>query len=62
MFLKFIGHKNVKTNIFRIQANNPIICGWFYVCRQSLIGYTSLFSPYDFSKNDNRILSYFKNE
>ena len=29
---------------------------------KTLIGYTSLFSPYDFQKNDDIILSGFKNE
>ena len=24
---RFIGHKNIKTNIFRIQANNSVMCG-----------------------------------
>ena len=27
--LKFIGYKNIKTNIFRIQAYNSIICRYF---------------------------------
>ena len=27
---KFIGHKNIKTNIFRVQANDSIKCG--YAC------------------------------
>ena len=27
--LKLIGNKNIKTNIFRIQANNSILCGYF---------------------------------
>ena len=26
---KFIGYKNIKTTIFRIQANNSIMCGYF---------------------------------
>ena len=26
---KVIGNKNIKTNIFRIQANDSIICGYF---------------------------------
>ena len=34
----------------------------FYTCRETLIGYTSLFSPYDFEKIDNIILRYFKNK
>ena len=28
---KFIGHLNIKTNIFRIQANNAILCGCFCI-------------------------------
>ena len=27
----FIGHKNIKTNIFRIQTNNSIMCGYFCI-------------------------------
>ena len=64
---KFIGHKNIKTNIFRIQADNSIICGYFCTgfidfmfAGRSLIDFTSLFSPHDFKKNDDIILSYFK--
>ena len=26
---RFIGHKNIKTNLFSIQANNSILCGYF---------------------------------
>ena len=25
---KFVGHKNIKTNIYRIQADNSIMCGF----------------------------------
>ena len=66
---KLIGHKNIKTNILRIQANISIMCG--YVCigftdfifgGKTLIDYTSLFSPYDFEENDDIIFDYFKNE
>ena len=63
----FIGHEN--RNIFRIQSNNSIMCGYFCIgfidfmfAGKTLIDFTSLFSPYDFEKNDNIILSYFKNE
>ena len=66
---KFIGHKNIKTNIFRIQTNNSIMCGYFCIgfidfmlAGKTLVDYTSLFSSYDFEKNDAIILSYFKNE
>ena len=66
---QFIGHKNIKTNIFRIQANNTILRGCFSIelidfmlAGKTFIDYTSLFSRYDVEKNDNTILSYFKNE
>ena len=66
---KFIGHKNIKTYIFRIQSNNSIMCGYFCIrfidfmfAGKTLIYFTSLFSPYNFEKNDNVTLSYFKNE
>ena len=72
MFIKksknCVGHKNIKTNIFRIQSNNSIMSGYFalnslILCLQiKLIGYTSLFLPYDFEKKNNIILAYFKNE
>ena len=66
---RFIGHKNIKTNTFSVKANNSIMC-WcfcigftdFMLAGKTLIDYTSLFLPYDFEKNDNIILSYFKNE
>ena len=64
---KFIEHKNIKTNIFRIQADNSIMCGYFCIgfidflfAGKSLIDFTSLFSPYDFKKNDKIILACFK--
>ena len=57
---RFIGHKSIKTNIFRIQADNSIMCGYFCIgfidfmfAGRSLIDFTSLLSPYDFKKNDD---------
>ena len=56
-FKDFIGNKNNKANIFRLQANNSIMCG--YVCigcidvmlaGKTLVDFTSLFSPYAFEK------------
>ena len=65
----FIENKNIKTNIFRVQANDSVMCGYFCIgfidfmlAGKKLTDYTSLFSPHDFKKNDNIILSYFKNE
>ena len=50
----FIGQKNIKTNIFRIQADNSIMCGYFCIrfidymlVGKNLIDFTDLFSPYD---------------
>ena len=66
---RFIGNKNIKTNIFRIQTNDSVMCEYFCVgfidfmlAGKTLIDYTSLFSPYDFGKNDNIILTYFENK
>ena len=66
---KFIAHENIKANMFRIQSNDCIMCGYFCMefidfmfVGKTLIEFFSLFSPYDFEKNDNIILSYFKNE
>ena len=64
-----IGNKNIKTNIFRTQANNSIMCGYFCIgfidfmlAGKTLIDYTSLFLPYDFEKKYKINLSYFENE
>ena len=55
---KFIEHKNIKTNIFRIKSNNSIMCGYFYIwvndfilTGKTLIDHTSLFYLYDFKKH-----------
>ena len=56
----------IKTSIYRIQANDSIMCGYFYIglidfmlAGKTLTEYTALFSPYDFNKNDQIIFSYF---
>ena len=63
---RFIGHKDIKTNIFRIQADNSIMCGYFCIgfidfifANKTLISFTIQFSLYDFEKNDKIILKYF---
>ena len=63
----FIGNKNIKANIFRVQANDSIMCGYFCIgfidyvlAGKTLTDYTNLFSLDDFDKNDQIILSYFK--
>ena len=60
-------NKNIKTNIFRIQACGSIMYGYFCIefinfmlAGKTLTDVTNSFSPYDFNKNDNIILSYFK--
>ena len=42
---KFIGHKNINTNIFKIQSNTSIMCEYFCI---GLIDF--IFSPYHFQK------------
>ena len=66
---KFVGNKNIEGNIFQVQANNSVMCGYFciefidfMVAGKKFTGYTSLFSPYDFKKNDDIFLSYFIDE
>ena len=67
---KFIGsNKKIKANIFRIQAYDSIMCGYFciefinYMLKsKTLLVYTNLFSPNDFKKNDQIIKRIFKNE
>ena len=68
-FKTFINNKNIKTNIFRIQAYDSVMCGCFCIGfidfmfkEKTSTEYTILFSPYDFKKNDNIILNYFKDE
>ena len=66
---KFIGNKNIKAKISRVQASNSIMCGYFCIgfidfmlAGKKLTDFISMFSPHDFEQNDDIILSYFKNE
>ena len=50
-----------------MQANDSVMCGYFCIgfidfmhANKSLTDFAKLFSPYDFDKNDQIILSYFK--
>ena len=54
---KFIGNKNIQTNIFRIQVYNSVMCGYFCIGYidfmlkdKNLTGFTNLFSPNVFKK------------
>ena len=49
---KFIGGKNIMTNIYRIKANDSMLCGYFCIGfidfileGEKLLEYTNLFSP-----------------
>ena len=65
----FIGNKNIKANVFWVQANHSVMCGYFCIgfmdfmlAGKKLTDFTSLFSTHDFDKNDNIILSCYKDE
>ena len=64
--MKFIARKKIIGNIYRIQAYDSVMCGYFCIefinfmfNSKSLKDYTDLFSPIDFKKNDDIILEYF---
>ena len=53
--MRYIGNKNIKTSIFRIQDNNSKMCGYFCVLfieytlnNKTLTDFNNLFSPWDF--------------
>ena len=59
-------NKNIKTNIFRIEAYDSIMCGCFCIgfidfmlAGKNLSEFTNIFSPNNFKKNDDIILNYF---
>ena len=61
-------NKNIATNIFRIQAYDSIMCGYyctgfihFMLAGKTLTEFTNLFTPNNFKKIDNIILNYFMN-
>ena len=52
---EFIGNKNIIANIFRVQANNSVMCGYFCIgfidfmlAGKKLTDFFSLFSLHDF--------------
>ena len=66
---EFTGNKNIIANIFRVQANDLVMCGYFCIgfidfmpAGKKLTDFTSMFCPHDFKKNDQIILHYFKDE
>ena len=63
---KLIVKKNIITNIYRRQAHDSIMCGYFCIGflefmlkGKSLLDHSNLFSPSDYEKNDKIILKYF---
>ena len=67
--LGYAVRNEIKSNIFRIQAYDSIMCGYFciefisYMLKgKTLLDYTNLFWPNDFKKNDRIIKIIFKSE
>ena len=65
---KLIGNKNIITNIYRIQAYDSIMRGYFCIGfivfmlkGKSLLEYTNLLSLDVYEKDDKIILKYFHN-
>ena len=61
--------KSINHNIFRIQNNDSIMCGFYCIVfieymlpGKTLLDYTNLFSPNDYKKNDKIIYKYFKDK
>ena len=62
----FIDKSIVVANIFRIQAYDSVMCGYFCIGfidfmlkGKTLTDFNNLFSPNNFDKNDDIILKYF---
>ena len=62
----FINNKNIKTNIFRIQAYDSIMCGYFCIgfidfmlAGKTLTEFRNIFPPNNFKENDDIIVNYF---
>ena len=54
---EFIGNKNIKGNIFRVQANDSVMSGYFCIgfidfvlAGKKFTDFTNLFSPHNFKK------------
>ena len=59
---------SIATSIFRIEAYNSIMCGYFCIefvdfmlAGKNLAEFSNLFSPNSFKKNDDIILNYLMN-
>ena len=67
--LNKIKDKSIAHNIFRIQDNESIMCGFYCIAfieymfaRKSLLDYTNLFSLNDCKKNEKIIYKYFEDK
>ena len=65
--LNEIKDKIIPLNIFRIPSNDSIMCRFhciacteYVIAGNILLGYTNLFSPTDYKKNDKVKYKYFK--
>ena len=65
--IKLIKNKDIMVNIFRLQAYDSIMCGYYciefinYILKsKTLLDYTNLFSPNNFKKNNQIINRIFK--
>ena len=63
---EIINNKNIIAIIFRLQAYDSVMCGYFCIGfidfmlkGNNLTDFTNLFSPNYFKKNDDIILNYF---
>ena len=63
----FIENKTIITNIYKIQAYDSLMCGYFCIGLidfmlkgKSPLEYTNVFSPIEYKKNDKVILKYFQ--
>ena len=67
--LNKVRDKSITHNIFRMQDNESNMCGFYCIAfieymlpGKTLLGYTNLFSPNDYKKNDKIIYKYFKDK
>ena len=63
---KIIHNKNIIANIFRLQAYDSVMCGYFCIGfngfmlkSNNLTDFTNIFLPNNFKKNDDITLNYF---
>ena len=67
--LNKIKDESTTQNIFRLQDNQSIMCEFYYIpfieyilVGKTLLGYTNLFSPNKYKKNDKVIYNNFKDK